>query len=457
HSPSGRIPNSDASTGSVAPRLRYRFGGGWVGALDGEIFRAADVGIPVAPEDREIFDGEFRRDDRDRVALRLETPPAAAGLFRSASGAVFYQRQKRNFAFTVNVEDDGGSPNDPNDDVDVFIFDDTTSSIETLGSSLLSRWSAPGGLPGVAGQRLSAGIDLFQDSISDETFNVTDVFVGPGAVVDGAGVPNVDAPLPIPQGPGLVDDRTESRESSVPDALGRSVAGFVQDEMLLPGEVSLFVGGRVDGLFFEANGAGGDSAGEETTVAPSGAAGVVVPILPWVHGVANVARGFRAPNLAERFFSGPGTTGGVIVPNPGLDPETSLNVDAGFKVGHRSVSGAITYFRSDVKDLIRVVATDEAETFTFVNIEDVVLQGVELSGEWRAAPAFTLGANFSYTDEKTSVEDVVAIFPTVAPPASGTLVARYQPPRISAPFVKLSAPYFELRGRLVDEFDDLRG
>jgi outer membrane receptor protein involved in Fe transport len=72
--------------------------------------------------------------------------------------------------------------------------------------------------------------------------------------------------------------------------------------------------------------------------------------------VATVGRAFRAPNLIERYFDGATPEGnGYQVSSPNLTPETSLNVDFGFKFRSSHVYAEATYFSNSIHDGIRIV------------------------------------------------------------------------------------------------------
>jgi outer membrane receptor protein involved in Fe transport len=73
---------------------------------------------------------------------------------------------------------------------------------------------------------------------------------------------------------------------------------------------------------------------------------------PRLHGVLNVARGFRAPNLDDTAVLEKVTNEGIDVPSPGLDPEKSYNYEAGVKAAFPVSGGSLFYFYNDLQDLI---------------------------------------------------------------------------------------------------------
>jgi hemoglobin/transferrin/lactoferrin receptor protein len=110
--------------------------------------------------------------------------------------------------------------------------------------------------------------------------------------------------------------------------------------------------------------------------------------------VTTVGRGFRAPNLIERFFDGATAEGnGYQVASPDLTPETSLNVDVGFKVQVARLYAEVTYFTNTIRNAIRIVPLgtmiNSFPAFQNQNVDRLRDRGVE------ALAAVELGAGFS--------------------------------------------------------------
>ncbi len=111
--------------------------------------------------------------------------------------------------------------------------------------------------------------------------------------------------------------------------------------------------------------------------------------------VVAVGRAFRAPNLIERYFEGATAEGnGYQQASPDLDPETSLNVDIGFKVRRERFSAELTFFDNAIRDGIRIAPQDTViggfPAYRNENVDRLRDRGVEALGEVRLPRGFTL-------------------------------------------------------------------
>jgi len=121
----------------------------------------------------------------------------------------------------------------------------------------------------------------------------------------------------------------------------------------------------------------------------SGHLGVVAPLGRGWELRGSLGSGVRFPSLTELFYTG--TTGrGEVIGNPMLDPERSLNVEAGLRwLGSRLLIEA-TVFRNDIDDYIERVEI-EPWLLTFVNVTSGTLEGLELSGYYMPATDWKIG------------------------------------------------------------------
>ena len=126
-----------------------------------------------------------------------------------------------------------------------------------------------------------------------------------------------------------------------------------------------------------------------------------------------ISSGFRAPNLRQSTAAwGQVSRGGNIYGNPDLNPETSLNYELGVYVDlNDGVSASATVFYNEFDDKISRVScpltkcTDGPNEFgslptTYVNVDEAITQGGEVSFTGQLTKQLKLNANYTYTDSE---------------------------------------------------------
>lgn len=116
---------------------------------------------------------------------------------------------------------------------------------------------------------------------------------------------------------------------------------------------------------------------------------------------ASVGTGAKAPTIYQAFFDGPepifGTT---LIGNRDLEVETSegfdLTVEQTLADGRARL--AATYYEQDIEDLIQFELDFAAFTSTYVNVDQVEIEGWELEASWQALDALAFTANYTLTD-----------------------------------------------------------
>ncbi len=218
---------------------------------------------------------------------------------------------------------------------------------------------------------------------------------------------------------------TSSTRPSLPNADMRNVGLFLQGDWRLHDRFSVITGVRYHDVHAETRRTAGlpDStaglvADNNTTVY---AVNGIYRINEYVSAVATYGRGFRAPNLIERYFSGPSTDGTAIqVANPTLDPETSRNYDLGVRLNYKRVDAEYFYFRNNLRDGILTRPTGrtfgrQAE-FQNINVERLRTFGHE------ASLRVALGLGFDVTTNYTKLETKNPDTPDI--PVAGTFSSK---------------------------------
>jgi iron complex outermembrane receptor protein len=121
--------------------------------------------------------------------------------------------------------------------------------------------------------------------------------------------------------------------------------------------------------------------GRISDTALNGFAGVSVPLKLGIEVTGSVGSGLRFPTLSERFFQG--TTGrGVVVGNPLLESERSINTDLGIRLDSPKIFASGYYFYNRISDYVERVELKD-DFYTFLNLTRGAIQGFE----WETALA----------------------------------------------------------------------
>jgi len=197
-----------------------------------------------------------------------------------------------------------------------------------------------------------------------------------------------------------LSDRTSNQISNRTDVDASTWALFAEDEWMLPGNVSVTGGVRLD-----------DDENYGSHVSPR---------LYGVWGMAprwtlkgGVSTGFRSPSLREITPDwGQVSRGGDVYGNPDLEPETSVNKELGlyFNAG-RDLQANVTVFHNDFKDKITRIACPPSvcpggpnqfgsDPTYRVNVDEAVTRGVEAAVSTTLARTLDLTLSYTYTDSE---------------------------------------------------------
>jgi outer membrane receptor protein involved in Fe transport len=195
--------------------------------------------------------------------------------------------------------------------------------------------------------------------------------------------------------------------ATTPNAAFRSGGVFAQGDFALGDRLSAVLGARWQSVNARTRSTPRVSAplvstSDNTTV---GAANLLYRLTNQVNLVASVGRAFRSPNLIERFFNGATPEGGGYqLSNPALEPETSIDVDLGVKVGTGKLYAEAFVFRNDISNGIRIAPTGTKvgpfAAFQNVNVDKIRDKGVELLAQMLLPRGFTLGTGYTHLSSK---------------------------------------------------------
>lgn len=339
-----------------------------------DYYQAEDAGFGfVENEDLGLDDG-VSIDIRypDQTVTKLKAGYRALGLklpfADRVDASLFFMDNERDFVFDVGIP--FGAPG-----TGVFVNQQNFTDLQTFGLRLETAKLFGGK------HVFTYGLDYYHDDSKNTDRSETVIIPFPGAPVN-----------PI------VEDTP-----TVPFSTYDKFGAFAQADLEISDRAALILGARWQNFTAEPQATPGvdalpEKASENTVVV---AANGLVEIAPNLNLVGTVGRGFRAPNLIELFFNGAVPEGnGFQIANPGLDPETSWNMDAGFKYRRSNVAFEAFYFRTWLKDGIRISATGDMvgpfPAFQNINVDKLTLQGIELLAEVQPVSSLTLGATYTW-------------------------------------------------------------
>jgi outer membrane receptor for ferrienterochelin and colicins len=188
----------------------------------------------------------------------------------------------------------------------------------------------------------------------------------------------------------------------VPNAVFQSAGAFAQLELNPIDRLTAVLGGRVQDVVARTletpNVTRATVKGTDRTAVY--AANALYRVSRSVNLVGSVGRGFRAPNLVERFFEGTvSESNASMKASPDLGAETSLNIDLGMRVRRGVLYGESFVFRNDIRDAIKSVATGQTVNgrpeVQNQNIGKLRVDGLELLAGARAVHGFDASASWT--------------------------------------------------------------
>jgi hemoglobin/transferrin/lactoferrin receptor protein len=191
---------------------------------------------------------------------------------------------------------------------------------------------------------------------------------------------------------------TTSLRSQVPNASLSSLGVFLQNDARLHERVSVVVGGRYQNTRAEPKGTSTlPSADDATGVF---AINTLLRATQNLNLIATLGRGFRAPNLVERYFDGPTPEGSAYQSaTPGLSPERSLNTDLGARWQSGRVNAEVFVFQNRITDGIRIAFAGDSvgrlPRYRNVNVASLRMRGAELGVAAELPLGFHTSGNWS--------------------------------------------------------------
>ncbi len=372
-----RVQGSGVRDGNLAFQAGYAFSETQVVSARYERYSAKDAGFGyVANPDQQPFDSTaltinitYPTQYVDKVSGSYSARALGFALADRLDVTTYYMTNNRTLNLDVIVPFGGGAQ--------LRSVTENYTSLATIGARIEAAKAIEGR------HLLTYGVDGFHDrSNNDDVITQT---------ITGFGPPNTQT----------------STTPQLPNASFQSLGAFAQMDLHPTERFNLIAGARVQDIKAETRTTSGITSplvsDDQQTVV--GTLNLGYTLTENLSLIGSMGRGFRAPNLVERFFNGPTPEGsGFQKQTPGLKPETSFNLDLGFRFRSRRATLEVFGFRNQIYDGIAIRATGDTvqglAEFENVNIDKLRYLGLEASGNLLLGAGFSTGANFTVFDSK---------------------------------------------------------
>ena len=187
----------------------------------------------------------------------------------------------------------------------------------------------------------------------------------------------------------------------------RTYALFIQDEIMIFGNLTAYIGFRQDWWetydgYVNQIGTAGYPKNYDSRDASSFSPKAAIVYKPFEKTSlrTSIGKAFRPPTVYELYRTWTSSSGVTYAGNPELKPETTASWDIGIEQGlWKGAKIKATYFENYMEDLIyrKTVSSTLQE---LINAGKAESKGVEIEAEQRFGKELRLFANFTYTDAK---------------------------------------------------------
>ena len=352
-----------------------------------ESYRATDAGFgyvdpALLGADQPLIQINYPHQRVDRVTAGYLGQGLHLPFAQRIQLSVFSDGNRRDLAQNIFAPFGPGTP----PGAGVAVITGNFTDIRTIGARLEASRNV------ASRHALTYGIDISQDQTQNTDSSVTTV-IGFGP--------------PTPQ---------TSTTPNVPDASYLMMGVFAQDEIAVSSRLTLVLGARYQDNTARTRTTPGltDSLVTSTDRTVVGAMNALFTLSHNVNLVGSVSRGFRSPDLVERFFNGLTPEGdGFQARNTDLHAETSIDVELGVRMQHGPWSLEVFGFQNNLHDGIRVVATGDTvnnfPVFQNVNIDHLRIRGIEAGGELALGRQLTVAANYTLIDQENVAQPLLPV------------------------------------------------